>query len=245
MRLSILATLLFLLVGGIAYAQKRGDEIVYLKNGSVIRGTVLELIQGQQVKVQTADGSIFVYSTAEIERIVKDAPLGRRAFSGYVEKRGYIGLSVGAAYSSDLAHLGAQVSLADFGFLFTPNVGIAAKIGVRGYDVEHPKPIYNFFDSHLYMDDEYDLVLPSLLVGGLLSLPTSLHDRFELKPMIGLGSVQIEGQSALGIRFSWEIGAQYRRHLGRFVDFYTGLSYHHIAGFGDWGASVGVAVRLR
>ena len=48
------------------------QEIVYLKNGSVIRGIVLEQIPNQSVKVQTKDGSIFVYKVEEIEKISKD-----------------------------------------------------------------------------------------------------------------------------------------------------------------------------
>ena len=47
-------------MGQFAYSQKQ-QEIVYLKNGSVIRGTVIEQVPNKSIKVQTADGSIFVY----------------------------------------------------------------------------------------------------------------------------------------------------------------------------------------
>jgi hypothetical protein len=45
---------------------------VYLKNGSIITGTVLEHIPSVQVKIQTKDGNIFVYKIDEIEKITKD-----------------------------------------------------------------------------------------------------------------------------------------------------------------------------
>lgn len=47
-------------------------DVLYLKNGSMIRGKVLEFISGGNVKIQTADGSIFVYKSEEVEKIVKE-----------------------------------------------------------------------------------------------------------------------------------------------------------------------------
>jgi len=37
------------------------QDIVYLKNGSVIRGTILEMIPGVTIKIVTADRSVFIY----------------------------------------------------------------------------------------------------------------------------------------------------------------------------------------
>lgn len=54
-----------------AHAQQWTD-VVYLKNGSIIRGTVIEQTPGQSLKVQTSDGSIFVYEMAEVEKITKE-----------------------------------------------------------------------------------------------------------------------------------------------------------------------------
>ena len=56
-----------------AFAQKVQD-VVYQKNGSVIRGTITELKPSESVAIQTADGSIFVYKIDEVERTaVEDA----------------------------------------------------------------------------------------------------------------------------------------------------------------------------
>lgn len=54
---------------GITVAAK---ETVYLKNGSVIKGDVIEQIPGQSLKVRTSDGSLFVYSMDDVERITKE-----------------------------------------------------------------------------------------------------------------------------------------------------------------------------
>lgn len=53
-------------------AAQQYQEVVYLKNGSVIKGVVIEQIPGQSVKVQTQDGSLFVYEMEEVSKIVKE-----------------------------------------------------------------------------------------------------------------------------------------------------------------------------
>lgn len=47
-------------------------DIVYLKNGSVIKCTILEQIVGETIKIETSDGSIFVYKMEEVLKITKE-----------------------------------------------------------------------------------------------------------------------------------------------------------------------------
>ena len=44
-----------------AVAQEMQD-VVYLKNGSIIRGLVIEQVPGKSLKIKTRDGSVFVYT---------------------------------------------------------------------------------------------------------------------------------------------------------------------------------------
>ncbi len=53
-------------------AQINSQSIIYLKNGSVIRGSVIEQIPDKSVKIQTSDKSIFVYEINEVEKITKE-----------------------------------------------------------------------------------------------------------------------------------------------------------------------------
>ena len=48
------------------------EEVVYLKNGSIIRGIIIEQIPNKSLKIQTKDRSVFVYSMDEIEKIAKE-----------------------------------------------------------------------------------------------------------------------------------------------------------------------------
>ncbi len=47
-------------------------DVVYLKNGSIIRGKVVEMIPDSTIRIQTADGSVFVYPMKEVEKMTKE-----------------------------------------------------------------------------------------------------------------------------------------------------------------------------
>jgi len=48
------------------------QEVVYLKNGSIIRGTIIEQVPGKSLKIQTVDGNVFVYEMEEVEKVAKE-----------------------------------------------------------------------------------------------------------------------------------------------------------------------------
>jgi hypothetical protein len=56
----------------VATAQTELTESVYLKNGSIIKGTIVEQIPNTSIKIKTKDGSLFVYTFDEIEKITKE-----------------------------------------------------------------------------------------------------------------------------------------------------------------------------
>lgn len=74
-QLSFLMSLAFLLLLGIGQvsAQTTYQEVVYLKNGSIIRGTIIEQVPNQSIKIETGDGSVFVFTMDEIEKMTKEA----------------------------------------------------------------------------------------------------------------------------------------------------------------------------
>ena len=53
----------------LSYAQ---SDVLYLKNGSIIKGSVLEMDPSSGVKIQTSDGSLFVYSLSDVDHVSKD-----------------------------------------------------------------------------------------------------------------------------------------------------------------------------
>ncbi|MCR5822547.1 MAG: hypothetical protein K6F85_06510 [Bacteroidales bacterium] len=67
----IINILLVFCVYGSIIAQNTRD-VVYLKNGGIIKGQIVEQIPGQNLKIETSDGSVFVYQTSEVEKITKE-----------------------------------------------------------------------------------------------------------------------------------------------------------------------------
>lgn len=67
------ATIIFcIFLTSIALSQQEYEEVVYLKNGSVIKGTIIEQVPDVSIKIQTKDGNTFVYQMDEIDRITKE-----------------------------------------------------------------------------------------------------------------------------------------------------------------------------
>lgn len=78
MKQKLLAILMIGLLGVVVeniFAQQAVEEVVYLKNGGIIRGTIIEQVPGKSIKIQTREGNVFVYSMDEVERITKEAPI--------------------------------------------------------------------------------------------------------------------------------------------------------------------------
>ena len=67
----LFATLVILLMTTMG-AVMMAHDVVYLKNGSIIKGSVIEVIPNGSVKIQTQDGSLFVYDMNEVDRIVNE-----------------------------------------------------------------------------------------------------------------------------------------------------------------------------
>ena len=67
-------SLVLLLTGLVAHSPlsaQKIEDVIYLKNGETVRGTIIEQNPGESLKIQTADGSVFeftIYEIAEISR---------------------------------------------------------------------------------------------------------------------------------------------------------------------------------
>lgn len=48
------------------------QDVVYLKNGSIIRGVVIEQVPNVSLKIQTVDGNVFVFKMDEVLKITKE-----------------------------------------------------------------------------------------------------------------------------------------------------------------------------
>ena len=58
-----------------AFAQTSLQDVVYLKNGSIIRGDIIEMVPGETIKIMTSDGSVFVHDYADVQKFTKEQPV--------------------------------------------------------------------------------------------------------------------------------------------------------------------------
>jgi len=76
--LMLIAGLITLLVGTILYSKRDKNplgefqETIYLKNGSIIKGSIIEQVIDDYVKVRMKDGNVLVYKMTEVEKITKE-----------------------------------------------------------------------------------------------------------------------------------------------------------------------------
>lgn len=143
--LRLLAILSFLLVlPAFVMAQENMEDVVYLKNGSVIHGVIIEQVPNVSLKIQTADRNVFVFRIEEVEKITKEPsagkapPKGRNedapAFSNdELKQRGYSAiaeLNMGIGYDTfaDKASFGIQVIN---GYQVNPNFFAGLGIGLN------------------------------------------------------------------------------------------------------------------
>ena len=89
----IVICLFALMISTMAFATMAQD-VVYLKNGSMIKGSVIEMIPNQSIKVQTADGSLFVYQMNEVDRIERDATKQNNQVEEVIDDYAITGLSM-------------------------------------------------------------------------------------------------------------------------------------------------------
>jgi len=109
-----------------AFAQTNLEDVVYLKNGSIIRGIITEQKIGENLKIQLLGGSVFVFQQNEIDSIKKEAviaaatPQGKKDY--FRKTKGYrniteLGIICGFGSNSNTQqyYYGTNPAQSDFG----------------------------------------------------------------------------------------------------------------------------------
>jgi hypothetical protein len=67
--------LVFMILSHIVLSQNNSyEDVVYLKNGSIIRGVIIEQVPNASIKIETKDRNVFFYKIDEIEKLTKEIP---------------------------------------------------------------------------------------------------------------------------------------------------------------------------
>lgn len=153
------------------HAQKNMDDVIYLKNGSKITGTIQQLFPDSIVRFKQSDGSIWVFKMAEVEMIDKEVK--NKYQTNIANAKGYrlgidAGFLIGAGNSESKAPLSFQM-LHSYHFAKLNAVGIGA-----GFEFFHLPRVPVFVDFHHYFN--LNLYSPFVFVQGGGSLPLGKYE---------------------------------------------------------------------
>lgn len=213
-----LTLILLVLITTASFSQNNYQDVVYLKNGSIIRGIIIEQVPNKSIKIETSDRSVFVYQMDEIEKIAKEENIVNKQNS---KKKGFIGLELGANIpigkfadvNDGAAKTGFQINLINFGYLFSDNVGITATCFGASNPIEGGGSDYLW--SH-----------GGLLVGPLFSFPVSEKIEWDIKPMIGLSWASITNAGLeTASSFAFNVGTGSRFNVSRLITLTLGIDY--------------------
>lgn len=196
---SLISITIFMLVSFIANAQNY-EDVVYLKNGSVIRGVVVEQVPYQTLKIQTKDGNIFVYNFSDIEKMTKEMPLATQ----FNKPKGYFGLVELGFASSINGHEPLRISATIInGYRVLPQFAIGVGVGIQEYAIDYKDFTIPIF-AHLRSDFLNKKASPFVAfnIGYNLSVIGNTNDRY--------GGLMME--PSLGVSFN--VGSKYRMTAG-------------------------------
>jgi len=165
-------TFLFLiqlvLISTFCNAQTKYEDVLYLKNGSIIHGLIIEQVPNVSIKIQTKDRNVFVYTIDEILKITKEEiPTGRKGreklTSDNIKKRGFLNITE-ITIGKDILDNGSSEAISQSsnndlqpsigiqtinGFLFNPYLSIGLGLGLHSYNDISFVPV--FADIHVYL----------------------------------------------------------------------------------------------
>lgn len=218
-----LALLLFALITTVSFGQSNYQDVVYLKNGSIIRGTIIEQVPNKSIKIETADRSVFVYQMDEIEKLTKEVIQGKSggSLSNSGLQSGYKGI----------VELGYQIGTGDYGmdrlklniingYQINPYFSLGFGTGLRYYfDAEAALiPLFADFRAN-FIDNKISPYL-SLGVGYSFNATNDFEGvGFLLNPTVGV-SFKVSDKSAMNVGLGYEMQKMDFYYVG-YYDYYS------------------------
>jgi hypothetical protein len=174
MKTCVLCTIVMVVLfvtGGIA--QDERVDVVYLMDGSVIRGTIIEQIPNKSLKIETQDGSVFVIEYSRIQKITKEKPRSSQGTGG----------SSGTSGSSDTKMVTSLLmgGMVYVDFFFATGARIGASIAGIAY-------------AGIVVTTAFSDVT-AVYFGGDLGFNLNV-EKITVQPYISLGLGSVSGRSA-------------------------------------------------
>ena len=181
------------------------QDVVYLKNGSIIRGNIHEPLANDKVFIETVSGNIFVYQMDEIEKLTKEPFYVKDKIDNTGIKKGYYGVfefGTGFCFGYDTKSMDRNINFIS-GYRVNPWFAAGAGFGLRYYpEAGFMMPFFadlraNLLNKrkspYLSLDIGYAFNPNDVMIGGFMMAPT-----------IGV-SVKAKNRIALNIGLCYEM----------------------------------------
>lgn len=129
----ILLLLCLAMTSLIGFAQQNLQDVVYLKNGGIIRGIIIEQIPNKQIKIETSGQNVMVYQMEEIERLTREAIPGTLKSHKQQQSGREAHVELGAAMGNGTNGLDYYKMDFALGYRFSSDFYIGAGTGLHYY----------------------------------------------------------------------------------------------------------------
>jgi hypothetical protein len=239
-KINLLLTAIMFCLGLSVSAQNTTQDVVYLKNGGIMRGSIIEMIPEKYVKIEIVGGNIFVFQVGEIEKCIKETAKKpetviqqdlNNSSSLPVKKdscgvgRGYYGMvefGIGASGGYMSGPLRTNLSFIS-GYRVNPWFALGGGFGLRsfpGNDVFMPL----FLDLRTNFLNKRTSPYLSLQTGYAFCLSNNDNGGFLISPTLGV-SVKLKNRTALNFGLSYE--TQRSMAYEYYYDYYPQYYYNN------------------
>lgn len=234
----VILSLIIFITASLSVSAQSMQEAVYLKNGSIIKGIVIEQIPNESLKIQTADGSIYVYQMSDVQKIAKEFPITKTKnspiFGSSTVSRG-----VPVGYRG-FADLGFTIGTGDYnverlefstshGYQFNPYFYLGAGAGLHDYYDGEAFSVPLFANPRVYFLDGKVSPFLDLKIGYTVAD----LEGFYLNPNVGV-SFMVNKRNAVNL----SLGYTMQKTEAYFYDYY--YSYYSNVNVGGISIKVGM-----
>ena len=191
------------------------EDVVYLVNGNIIRGKIIEYKSGEYVKIKSYGGNVWVFKEGEIDKIVKEKVVQESDLIQIKKEKGYynytgIGILAGSRYSNLSAPFSIQTVN---GYQSKGSLYFGGGIGVEFFE-EISMPVFADLRYRL-LNNEFS---PYLFAQGGYSLP--LENNWEYRKAKGgpMASIGIGVLFPLNFRTTLSFNLSYRFQQLVYID---------------------------
>ncbi len=201
-----LLLILALVISSVTFASaQQYREVIHLNNGSVIKGTIIEQVPNQTYKIETSDGSQFVYKWDEVTKITKEVATSTASTAVKYQGEVFTGFGIGTGtFAMDRFYLhtiqGARISKH-----FSAGLGIGLNM-IMPYEFSYnlPElflPIYVNFKGYLPVSDKSSL-FASFDIGGSFGITEGVTG---LKGLLVTPAIGASINNKVNVSLSYEV----------------------------------------